>query len=1081
MKLKTIQLSTLNHISKIKYLIYLCVLITPIWGYSFSSKSINIEAKSLNSQDIVITGKVTDVNGQPIPGVNIIEKNTSNGVYTDFDGNYSISVNKEGILVFSFIGFESQEIAFTDSNRIDVVLVEDSQQLDQVIVTALGEKRSVKSLGYAATNIKGESITETAQNNVINSLIGKVAGLDISNTSGGVGSSSRIILRGVKTIGGDSDQPLFVVDGVPVSNSIRSNGRVDYGNGISDINPDDIAEITVLKSAAAAALYGSSGANGVIVITTKNGGNGKNLGVQVNSSIALSTPLRLIDYQNEYGTGTVGNEYNYFDGVNNSAGWGNAFGVQPTALQWNSPVDENGDLVPLDYKAYPDNGRDFYDTGVTRDNSISIGKSEKDKYNFKLSLRNIDEKGMIPTTRLKRNFITFNAGAYITKKFKVNASLNYSNIDSPNRATTQNFSDNPIKMALIIPRHVDVNALRNYKELLANGVPLPFEITGDNPEVIAPGWDAISGDFFPNPFFTLDNNKNIYSNDRMFSVLNLTYNITDWLSIDSRVSKEFIGEKKEKKTNEGVRLWNGSQYSYKGSYFRDQYTRNNTFANVLLKGHNKIGSFGIGGLIGVETKEFILDGSNQRADELELPNLFHINNAVGEPRLNQYHNHTKTNSAFGQLDIDYKKQIYLTLTGRNDWNSTLPKSNRSFFYPSASLSLIVSDMVKLPTAFSYFKLRGNVGRVGIGTGAYQVEQSLLALKRLTGVFEASVANGINNPTLKPTRTTTYEIGADIRLFQSRLNFDIAAYIGKSEDQIQRVQLPASSGYSSRIINAGDIENKGIEIAINTTNIEGKDFSWESSITYSKNINKVLSLAPGLDELLIASRYSQIRSVARAGEPYGQLMGYGYKRDLEGNIVHSNGYAVKTDEQIVLGNVTPDWLGGFSNTFKYKGLTLTAQINARIGGDMFSLTNQWAARRGLSKSTLSPNRSGSIVADGVIDQGNGVYVANNVSVPYQNYIENLNSYGFHEPVIYDASYVKLRSLQLYYTLPKKIVNQLPFQSIRFGVIGSNLAILYSKAPNFDPEGASSARNSDLGFDEFNMPTAKTYTFKVSLNF
>jgi len=1033
-----------------------------------------------NKQQQEVSGKISDQNGLPLLGVTVLIKGTSSGTSSDFDGNYTLTVDKQSTLVFSYVGFRTMEVLVNSQSVINVTLVQDNEELNEVIITALGESRSVKSLGYAVSNIKGSDLSETSENNVIDALSGKVAGLDISTGSGGVGSSSRIILRGVKTVGSNSDQPLFVIDGVPVDNTLRAGARIDYGNSIADFNPDDIAEITVLKSAAAAALYGSAGANGVIVIKTKSGIGNKNLGVEYSSSLTISNPLKLIDYQNEYGPGSPGSDWNYYDRIGGSNGWGNAFGIQETAIQWNSPLNSEGNLVALPLKAYSDNGKEFFNTGITRDMSIAIAKSEKDKYNFRLALRNIHEDGMVPTTELTRNSISFSAGTNITEKLRANVNLIYSNQDSPNRVTTQNWSDNPLRQALLVPRHVDVRALKNYRGLLANGVPLPFDVIGEYPQVVAPGWEANNGDYFPNPFFTLNNVKNEYSNNRMFAVANLIYDINDWLSIDTKVSKEFISEKQEIKRNQGVRLWTGSFYSYQGSYYRTSYTRNNTFANALLKGKGKIGSFGFNGILGVETRDFILDGAWQNAPEIELPNLFTISNVVGDPQGDQYYIQTRTNSAYASLDIDYKSLVYLSLTGRNDWNSTLPKSNRSFFYPSASLSFILSDIVNLPEVFSFMKLRGNAGMVGIGAGAYQIHPTLDTQTRLPNVFEATISNSLNNPTLKPTRTTTYEVGADIRFFEGRLNFDIAGYVGKSIDQIQRVNLPGSTGYSNRIINAGDIENKGIELAVKAIPIEG-DFTWDLGFTYSKNRNKVLSLADGVEELLIASRYSNIRTVARPGQPYGQLMGNGLKRDPNGNVIHNNGNVVQTDQQIVLGNVTPDWLGNFTTSMRYKGFSLSAQVSAKIGGDMFSLTNQWAAGDGLTKSTLTPYRDGSIIGKGVMQLSDGSYVPNNVSVSYQQYVQNLMRWGLHEPVVYDASYVKLRSVQLYYTFPQKVMERLPFQSIKVGIVGRNLALLYSKAPNFDPEAAASARNSDQGFDEFNMPTARSFTFNLTFKF
>lgn len=1036
--------------------------------------------------DHIVSGKVTDRAGEPIPGVNVIIKGSTQGVITDSDGSYVMVVDdKQATLIFSFVGYETIEMPVNGRSAIDVVLFENLQTLNEVIVTALGVERSTKSLGYAVSNVKGEEIGETAESNVINALSGRVAGLDISSSSGGVGASSRIILRGVKTIGANSDQPLFVIDGVPVNNSLRATGRIDYGNSIADFNPDDIEEITVLKSAAAAALYGSAGANGVIVIKTKSGKGNKNLGFEFNSSLTLSEPFRLIDYQNEYGPGLPGVDWNYYDPVGGTGNsWGDPFGVQETAVQWNSPLDAEGNPVPLPLRAYPDNGKDFFDTGVMRELSLAASKGEEGKYHFRLALRNAEEQGMVPTSELTRNTITLNAGVNITEKLETNVNLIYANQESPNRVATDNWSNNPIRQALIVPRHVDVKALRNYEHLLANGVPVPFEVTGQDPQVIVPGWTAADGDFFPNPFFTLNNEKNEYSNERIFASAHIKYKWTDWLQLDAKVNQEVIDEKIEQKRNEGVRLWTGSFFGYAGSYYRDVFQRKNTFANVILTGNNRIGAFGFNAILGAETRTFVLDGAWQRALELELPNLFTINNAVGDPQLDQYYSESKINSVFGNVDFDYKNLVFFTLTGRNDWNSTLPISNNSFFYPSASLSFIMSDLLDLPSAISFLKFRGNAGRVGIGTSAYQIDPTLSTNTRLGDVFEATIANGLNNPTLKPTRTTTYEVGMDLRLFDARLNFDVALYTGKSEDQIQRVLLPGSSGYTSRIINAGDIKNEGIEIAVTAIPVD-KAIRWDVGFTYARNVNEVLSLAEGVDELQITAKYSNIRTVARPGEPYGQLVGNGLKRDPNGNVIHNNGLAVQTDQQVVLGNVTPDWLGSFMSTVSYKGLSLTAQVNAKFGGDIFSLTNQWAASAGLTKSTLSPHRNQSIVGEGVMEVINGdevSYVPNNVAVPYRDYVGNLMRWGLHEPVVYDGTYIKLKAIQIYYSIPQKLVDRwLPFQRMRVGVAGRNLALLYAKAPNFDPEASMSARNTDLGFDMFNLPTARTVTFNLSFRF
>lgn len=1032
-----------------------------------------------------VSGKIVDETGQPIPGANIIVKgNSERGTVSDFNGDFTLEVLEEDeVLVVSFVGMEDQEVII-GSEFLNVTL-KDGLAIDEVVVTALGLQRSTKSLGYAISNVKGDEIVKSSESNVVNALAGKVAGLDISSSSGGVGSSSRIILRGIKTTGSNSDQPLFVVDGVPVNNSLRSTWNVDWGNSIADFDPNDIAEVTVLKSAAAAALYGSAGANGVIVIKTKSGLGQNKLNVELSANVTLSEPFRLMDYQNEYGPGWAQDQDYDYSQMSGDPSWGRPFGVQEEAIQWNSPLDEEGNFVPLPLRAYPDNVKDFFDTGVTEEYSLAIAKSEPDKYHFRVGLKNTIEKGMVPTTEIKRNTISINSGAQMTKDVKVNFIFNYSNQDSPNRTSTD---INPIREVMLMPRHVDSKAARNYEELVANGVPLPYEITGRESDKLikAPYVSAIHGDYWTSPFYVLDNLKNEYSNDRVLAIFNPSYNITDWLRLDAKISSEIISEKIERKANVGVRRWTGSIYSYNGFYYRDILKRKNFFANAILSANKNFENFGFSSFVGVETRNNKLDGGSVDVQELNLPNFFNVNNGVDNPNLRQYYSESEVNSVFGSVDLDYKNLVYLTLTGRNDWNSTLPASDLSFFYPSASLSLIVSDMFTMPEVISLLKIRGNVGKVGIGTYPYQIAPTLSTFNRLEGVFEATVSDYLNNPDLKPTETSTVELGADVRLFDNRLNFDVAVYKGESKNQIQRVNLPGSTGYYSRIINAGDIANEGIELTVNGTLIDRGDFTWDMGATYSVNRNEVVSLAEGVDELLIAQKYSGIRSIAKPGEPYGQLMGTGYKRDPEGNIIHFNGIPVQTEQQIVLGNVTPDWIGSLSTSIRYKFVSLSAQVNAKVGGEIFSLTNAWAVGAGVTKNTVTEFRGKSMVGEGVIEVINGdevTYAPNNVSVPYIAYVrDGVGRWGFHEPMVFDGTYVKLKNVRLAIDIPKKALQRvLPLSSAQISVTGRNLALLYTKVPNIDPESAASANNYDLGFDMFNLPTARRLTFGLLVKF
>ncbi|MFA6128622.1 MAG: SusC/RagA family TonB-linked outer membrane protein [Bacteroidales bacterium] len=1041
---------------------------------------------SLTAQTRKIQGVVTDsLTRESLPGVNIQIKGTNMGTTSNPSGKFEITLPAgKGILVFSYIGMERKELTVGTSDYLEVRLRQ-GIKLDEVIVTAFGISRSAKSLGYAATNIKSAEISESRETNLINALSGKIAGIDISSSSGGVGSSSRILIRGISGLTSDN-QPLFVVDGIPVNNTLRSDsGDIDWGNAISDINPEDISEMTVLKGAGAAALYGSQAANGVIIIKTKSGKGKKGLGFEYNTSVSFEEPFRLPSFQNKYGPGINPNGWDFWkSGEEPYYAWGPKLDDGILAVQWNSPLGADGNPIPLPLKSYPNNFRDFFETGLIFNNNLAFSNGEDGKYHYRVSYNDVREKGMLYNTDLKRNVLTLNAGTNITKNIEINTSVIYSKTSSGNRLTGNNDAYNAVKGALFMSRSDNVADLRNYKGLLADGVPLPGEYIGKNPQVVVPGTTMATSDYYPNMFYTLDNLKNQFDNDRLFTVAGISYRITDWLKFDANTSIELINEYYQQKCNDGVRHWNGSIYSYKGFYSRGLTSRNNATTNFKFMLNRDFKVVNVDAFFGGERRDNIMDWGNMYAPELAISGVFNMSNTQGTKEATNGYSHRRVNSLFGSVDLSFKNGIYFTVTGRNDWSSTLPPANRSYFYPSASLSWVTSETFKLPSFISFAKLRINLSQVGSDTWAYQLERSFYNLDRLGGMYEASIENTLKNPNLKPTRTNQFEIGTDIRFFHNRLNFDFAAYTGTSFDQITPVNIASSTGYIYRYVNVGEVSNKGLELAIASVPVKREYFTWDLGLTWSKNINEVISLAEGVDALPIGYGYSGIRTEARPGMAYGNIIGYGLKRDTQGRVVHVNGLPVRTDNEMILGNITPDWLGSISTRVSYRNFSLSALFSGKFGGEIFSLTTQWLRQYGLDEATDVPLRQGAIIGDGVMEQtvnGEKVYVPNNASVLFRDYTYWFNAYGLQETAIFDASYVKLKEARISYSIPAKWLKKLPGNRISLAVVGRNLALLYSRIPHVDPETSISADNSKQGFEVFNMPSARTLSVNLTVIF
>ena len=1040
-----------------------------------------------------IRGVVSDLSGVTIPGASIYVKgNTSIGTTTGMDGEFTLVVTDlYDVLVVSFMGYKTQEVPIKGDRVMNIILEEDMIGMDEVVVTAMGISRETKTLGYAITNLQSEEITESSEVNFANALAGKVAGIQIASTSGDVGSSTRITIRGVTSLSGNN-APLIVVDGIPIDNSNRSTGTIDWGSGLNDINMEDVAELSVLKGASASALYGSRAAKGAIIIKTKTGRAAGGLGVKITSRATFYKPFILPDYQTSYGAGYNVDDYNYWTG-STGGGYGPPLDQGLYFVQMNSPMvrNENGEILydengipvfePLEWKSRRDLN-EFFETGVDLINTVEVSNSGDD-FSARLSFTNTNTNGMVYNTDYFKNDFTFAGDYNISEKLKVNTSVQYHQGGSNNRTYGNNYPENAVKSALFMPANYDFDVLRNYNHNDPDIPLVPFVYPGTQEGLRANSWDR--SDYFPNPFFLLDNKLLQYDFSKLLAIVGLNFDITDWLSLSGRIANESSRQVYEDKANDGISHWTGSVYSYKGFYNYTGYDLNNTTMNFMLRAQKDVGDFSLNSFIGGEQYYYTSKSNGYYIPELTISGYFHPDNSAGEITNNKYMSEKKVNSLFGSFEVGYKTGLFLEVTGRNDWSSTLPASNRSYFYPSVKLAAIVNEFVEMPAWIPFMKLRGSFAQVGSDTSPYNLAPVFTSRNQLTGVYEATVQNALNNPTLKPERTSSWEVGADARLFDGRITMDAAYYFSRSFDQIMRIDVSPTTGYSSRYINVGEIDNSGVELSLTLVPVRRKDFEWEMTFNYSKNKNTVVELAEGVERLQIGAGIYTARSYAIPGEPYGEIYGYGYQRNENGDIITVDGFTPRTDEMVRLGNILPDWVGGLSSTVRYKNFTAGMLLDIKMGGSLQSATVNWLRQNGLTSETnVAEMRDNGVVIDGVMNIGTEeepVWVENNVSIPFSDFLYTTNEYYNDESMIFDASYIKLKELSLNYRIPSSISRKVGVQNARIGVVGRNVALFYANVPHIDPETALNALDSGQGWEAFNPPSRRSLNFTLSLEF
>ncbi len=1076
-----------------------CIIASAISLFTFQALgSVNLNAEpnliSKNvTKNISISGTVTDgATGEPLPFVTVTVKNTSVGQVTDVNGAYSISVPEDAeVLVFSFVGYENIEELIGNRTLIDVKMAVDVTSLDEVVVTALGVEREQKALGYAVQEIEGDQLTQARETNVVNSMAGRAAGVQVVGGNSGVGSTSLITIRGESSLIPGQNSPLFVVDGIPISNSTSSNRtegnlETDYGNGAQDINPDDIANISILKGPNATALYGSRGANGVILITTKSGAGKKGFSVDINQNVTFEEPLRIPKYQNSYGQG-AGGAFEFGDGFgagindNIDESWGPRFDGQPV-IQHNSPTssgfragdfalrprDENGNFLdtatPLPWTASPNNIEDFFRTGVTSSTNVALSGSN-DNGNFRTAYTNLSSEGILPNTDYNRENFSLNGSYKLTEKVKVTSSLNYVNSNSDNRPNNSYGTENIMYLWVWFGRQIDMNTLRDYWQ---------------------PGLEGVQQfnynyNWHDNPYFTMYENTNAFDKDRIFGNLRLDFQLTEELSLMVRSGLDLFNELRVGKRAFSSQRFDRGQYREDNIYFKEQNT------DFLLSYNKQInGDFQLGASLGGNLRKEENRYKRISANALSVPGIYNFGNAAEPLAKNQFNSEKEVQSLYGFLNISYKNVLFLDITGRNDWSSTLPANSNSYFYPSVGLSAIISDMVTLPNALSFVKLRAGWAIVGNDTDPFALANTFNFLEPFGNVQQVSASTILSNANLKPEESNSIEIGADVRFFNGRLALDATYYNAITKNQILTLPVSVTSGFNSRIINAGEIKNEGLELVLTAQPIKTTNrFNWVSSINFTRNRGTVKELIDDLDVYTISSNYVEVQ--ARVGGRVGDVYGTGFRTVEDtnspffGQVIHDeNGFAIRDPQLKNLGNYNPDFMMGFQNTFSYKGLSLGVLFDWRHGGVVNSRTVLIGGTSGMMDFTAEGREEG-IVSEGVIENADGTFRSNDVRLSGRDYYWWRYNRGNEEVGMFDASFLKLREVKLSYNLPQSLLRKLPIRTATIAVVGRNLA-LWTENPHFDPETLSFNGGTIVpGVEDMATPTSRSMGFNLNLTF
>ena len=1063
----------------------------------------------------IITGKVIDVaNSQPLAGVTVSVKGSERSISTDNQGRFSITASPDELLVFSSVGYSTME--FKASEAANIRMTQTTNDLNEVVITALGIKKEKKKLGYAIQEVKGDDLTVARETNVVNQLSGKIAGVTVVGSPSGIGGSARVTIRGERSLNLNKNQPLYVIDGVPISNAITSgsgggNMEVDYGNGASFINPDDIESMSVLKGPAAAALYGSRAANGVILIKSKSGSRKKGIGVEVNTNLTLESALKLPDYQKVYGQGNAsGGDFKFVDGRGGGLsdgtdeGWGPAYKSQ-LFEQFNSPRTLNGETIdftggdlnapagsvitPTPWEPDIDNLKDFLQTGSTNTNNVALVGSNENG-DFRVSFTNLNQKGIVPNTDLSRNTFSVSGGYNLTPKLSIRTFVSYIKSESDNRPSISYGTESIMYLFNCwMPSSVRIDDMQR---LWQKGLEGKQQYS----------WNY---NYHDNPYLTVFENTNGQYYDRLIGNVVLRYNFTNWLNLQLRTATDWSNERREYHRGFSTQRYPFGEYRETGIVNEERNT------DFLLSASKEINSdFGWNLTLGGNQMRQTSRYTDNVAGQLNIPGIYSLNNSRIPLVTTQDNSGKRINSLYVSAGVSYKDKVFLDFTGRNDWSTalTLPENlkslgteDNSYFYSSVALSAIISEMVTLPAPISFLKFRASFAQVGNDTDPFAFTQSYNRSEPFGSSQLYGETNRLANLNLLPEISAAFEVGADIRFFNNRLGLDLTYYRSRTKNQILNIPLSGTSGFNSRVINAGLITNNGVEAMLNISAIKSKTFTWDAYINFSANRSKVIELSDELTTYVQAGMGVSVE--ARVGERMGDLYGIGFARvqstDKDGEyydasgqyagqmIFAENGRPVPSTNTMKLGNYNPDFLMGVGNSFNYKGIRLSFLFDYRKGGKIYSHTQVVGREGGIIKETLEGRADGydlskegnGVIGQGVVDNGDGTFSPNTKKVSVREWhTAYTDGRSLAEGVMYDASFVKLRELQIGYTIPDRVFGKVPLRGTTVSLVGRNL-FLSSNVPHVDPETMAYSGGTALpGIEYMSLPSSRSYGINLS---
>jgi len=1024
-------------------------------GYEFEFVGKNVVITQKPGQTVIaqpraVKGQITNSAGEPIPGVTVAIKGTTLGTISDAGGYFTLTnVTPETTLIFSFVGMITKEMEIGASTVLNVTMMESVTNVDEVVVTALGIQKQSRSLAYSAQQISSTSLSQARNLNILSGLSGKIAGISITQTSTGVGADTKVLLRGNRSIA-LSSQPIYVIDGITLNGDI------------SNISPDDIESISVLKGANAAALYGSRAQNGAIVVTTKSGkGAGEGITTNVNFTYQGSSAILPGGYQNIYGQGANG-----IYAPSATVSWGPKMDGSSVA-HWSN--DPNYEMYGKTYSflPQPDNIKDFFRIGNNFVTNVQVN-SKRETSNTAVSFTYTNASGIVETNNLKSYNLSMRHTSNLTKNLFFDSKINLIRDNFENVLASGEGIDNPMRFLYILPRNIRTQDVGHYQ--FRNNA-------GQIRQHFWKPYDTASG----NPYWTVHKVLNPAIRTRTIGMVSLKYQVTENLSIQGRSA--FDGNYRDSEGKYHNDTYTLARY---GEYIKNSSNAYEWNSDVLINYHKSISDITFDLNAGANNRKTEYNRTGISGTNFNIENLFVLTNCTAtSPYHSQYYDEYNTKevqSVYGFGEISYKNAIFLNITGRNDWSSTLPSESRSYFYPSVGLSAVVGDLIKLPEIITHLKLRGSYAEVGNDAQAYSLSRS--ASIQYGTVYLSST---MPNENLKPERTKSIEAGFDLRLFDNRISAGVTYYKTNTSDQLFGTPVPAPSGVTSVYQNGADIQNQGFEVTIGAAVISKREVGWDIDVNWSKNTSKILEIAEGFDVLSIASDFIREYKLVK-GHPYGDVYSKGWLRDANGNvIIQTNGLpSITSGKTVLCANYNPDWLAGISNSFRYKNFTLSALIDIRQGGTFISCTEASAAGIGVFDYTL-PGREGNLLFGKTVFQGEkGVTSTgedNTVTTTAEDFWLNIG--GTNNPTgeafVRNASNIRMREMILGYELPKRLISKTFLRSARISLVGRNLFFISNKSKYVDSETMNSTANSDEGREAFALPTTRTFGVSLNLGF